>query len=116
MGIGENGHLAFNDPPVDFDTSEPIRVVELADASRRQQVGEGHFVAIEDVPLRAITLTIPTLLAPEKVLVLVPERRKAEAVRSALTGPVSPDCPASILQRSTGVTIVVDDDAASLLP
>lgn len=116
MGIGENGHLAFNDPPADFDTSEPIRVVELADASRRQQVGEGHFVAIEDVPLRAITLTIPTLLAPERVLVLVPERRKAEAVRSALTGPVSPDCPASILQRSRGVTILVDGDSASFLP
>jgi glucosamine-6-phosphate deaminase len=116
MGIGENGHLAFNDPPADFDTQEPIQLVRLAQSSRRQQVGEGHFGTIEDVPEWAITLTIPTLLAPDDVLVVVPERRKAEAVRKALTCPVSPDCPASILQQSKGVTIVLDRDSAALLP
>jgi glucosamine-6-phosphate deaminase len=114
MGIGENGHLAFNDPPADFAAPEPIQVVELSDASRRQQVGEGHFATIGDVPSHAITLTIPTLLAPDRVLVVVPEGRKAEAVRAALTGPISPDCPASILRRTEGVTIILDPDSAAL--
>jgi glucosamine-6-phosphate deaminase len=115
MGIGENGHLAFNDPPADFSASAPLQVVHLSEASRRQQVDEGHFPSIEDVPSRAITLTIPTLLAPSRVLVVVPEKRKANAVRLALIGPVTPDCPASILRRRNDVTIVLDRDSASLL-
>lgn len=115
MGIGENGHLAFNDPPADFAAPEPIQVVRLSDASRRQQVDEGHFARIDDVPSHAVTLTIPTLLAPERVLVVVPEGRKAEAVRAALEGPISPDCPASVLRRTEGVTIILDPDSAALL-
>jgi glucosamine-6-phosphate deaminase len=115
MGIGENGHLAFNDPPADFDAAERIQVVRLSDASRYQQVGEGHFATVGDVPSHAITLTIPTLLAPERVLVVVPEERKAEAVLAALEGPISPACPASILRRTPGVTIILDPDSAALL-
>jgi glucosamine-6-phosphate deaminase len=115
LGIGENCHLAFNDPPVDFTTSEVVHVVELSLASRRQQVGEGHFASVEDVPSHALTLTIPTLLAPAVVLAVVPEGRKAEAVAAALEGPISPMTPASILRETDGVTIVLDSDSASRL-
>jgi glucosamine-6-phosphate deaminase len=115
LGIGENGHLAFNDPPANFAAPQPIHVVRLSDASRRQQVGEGHFPTTESVPEEAITLTIPTLLAPERILAIVPESRKATAVRAALLGPVSPDCPASILRRTEGVTVFLDHESAALL-
>jgi len=116
MGIGENGHLAFNDPPdARFDDPEPVRVVQLDLASRRQQVGEGHFGSLDDVPTHAITLTIPTLLAAARVQVVVPELRKAAAVHRALTGPVDAACPASILQRTAHATLYLDRDAASLL-
>ena len=113
LGFGENGHLAFNDPPADFEARAPIRIVELSTASRRQQVGEGHFSTLEEVPAYAITLTIPTLLAAPTILAVVPERRKASAVVAALRGPVSSDIPASILQKRAGVTIVLDSDSAS---
>src|SRR3954454_17253744 len=99
MGIGENGHLAFNDPPADFETDEVIRWVELDEACRLQQAGEGHFPTLDDVPSRALSLTIPALLRSRDVLVVVPERRKAPAVKAALEGPVTPNGPASILQR-----------------
>jgi glucosamine-6-phosphate deaminase len=115
LGIGENGHLAFNDPPADFAAVVPIHIVELSQASRRQQVGEGHFPSIADVPVRAITLTIPTLLAPAAVLAVVPEGRKAAAVAAALEGPLTADLPASILRQTDGVTIVLDADSSSLL-
>lgn len=115
LGIGENCHLAFNDPPADFVTSEAVHVVELSLASRRQQVGEGHFASVEAVPSHALTLTIPTLLAPAVVLAVVPEGRKAEAVAAALEGPISPMTPASILRETDGVTIVLDSDSAARL-
>jgi glucosamine-6-phosphate deaminase len=115
MGIGENGHLAFNDPPADFRADGVLRVVELSPASRRQQVGEGHFARLEDVPARAISLTIPALLAPPHVLVVAPEARKAAAVAAALEGPISPDCPASILRTLAGARLYLDVESAARL-
>jgi glucosamine-6-phosphate deaminase len=115
MGIGENGHLAFNDPPADFDTPSIIHVVTLADSCRRQQVGEGHFARLDDVPQRALSLTVPALLAPPHVLVIAPESRKAAAVQAALEGPVSPDCPASILRTASHARLYLDRDSAALL-
>jgi glucosamine-6-phosphate deaminase len=115
LGIGENGHLAFNDPPADFAATQAMRVVTLAEAARRQQVGEGHFQTLADVPAQALSLTIPALLAPPHVLGVVPESRKAEAVRRALEGPVTADCPASILRTRAHVRLYLDRDSASLL-
>ncbi len=115
MGIGENGHLAFNDPPVDFHTERDLAIVTLDAASRRQQVGEGHFARVDDVPQHAITLTIPALLTPPHVLVVVPEGRKAAAVQKALEGPVTPACPASILRTCSHATVYLDQESASFL-
>jgi glucosamine-6-phosphate deaminase len=115
LGIGENGHLAFNDPPADFETREVIHVVNLDEACRRQQVGEGHFPTLADVPHQAISLTVPALLSAHWVLGIVPERRKAEAVRAALTGPVTPACPASLLQRQPHAHVLLDRESAALL-
>lgn len=116
LGIGENGHLAFNDPPLaEFDDPLDVKVVTLDDTCRRQQVGEGHFANIDDVPARAITVTIPALLRAKCVLAIVPEARKREPVRRALVEPVSPACPASILRRSTHATLYLDQDSSSLL-
>ncbi len=115
MGIGENGHVAFNDPPADFHTREMMHVVNLDEACRRQQVGEGHFARLEDVPRQALSLTVPALLKPSHVMALVPEARKAAAVRAALEGPVTEDCPASILRTQAHVTLYLDRDSAALL-
>jgi glucosamine-6-phosphate deaminase len=115
LGIGENGHLAFNDPPADFETTETIHVVNLDRTCRMQQVGEGHFATLEDVPRQALSLTVPALLAPTHVLAVVPEARKAQAVKAALEGPVTPDCPASLLRTASHVTLYLDADSASLL-
>jgi glucosamine-6-phosphate deaminase len=115
LGIGENGHLAFNDPPADFDTQSAIHVVELDPRCRAQQVGEGHFASLEEVPRRALSLTVPALLAPPHVLAVVPEARKAEAVQAALYGPVSPECPASILRTQPHVTLYLDAESARLV-
>jgi glucosamine-6-phosphate deaminase len=115
MGIGENGHLAFNDPPADFHTAEVIHIVKLDEACRRQQVGEGHFPTLADVPTEALSLTVPALLAPRQVLVIVPERRKAPAVKAALEGPITPACPASILQEQAHARLYLDSESASLL-
>lgn len=115
MGIGENGHLAFNDPPADFETNDVIRLVALDERSRQQQVGEGHFASLDETPSRALSLTIPALLRSETVLVAVPELRKAEAVRAALEGPITPNCPASILQRHANAKLFLDQDSSSLL-
>jgi glucosamine-6-phosphate deaminase len=115
-GIGENGHLAFNDPPVaNFDDPRLVKVVPLDDASRRQQVGEGHFVNIDAVPTHAITVTIPALLAATRVLAIVPEVRKADAVQRALRGGISTACPASILRRQSHATLYLDNASASAL-
>jgi len=115
LGIGENGHLAFNDPPAEFDTDKAIHVVTLDETARKQQVGEGHFSDLEQVPRQAITLTIPALIKPPHVLAVVPEARKAPAVKAALEDPVTPDCPGSILRTLAHVRLYLDQDSASLL-
>jgi glucosamine-6-phosphate deaminase len=115
LGIGENGHLAFNDPPADFHTSQTIHVVTLDEQCRRQQVGEGHFASLDDVPKQAISLTVPALLKPPRVMAIVPEARKANAVRAALQGPVTEACPASILRTQPHVKMYLDVDSAALV-
>ncbi len=116
LGIGENGHLAFNDPPVaDFDDPRVVKVVELDPDCRGQQVNEGHFASLDEVPTEAITVTIPALLAASTVLAIVPEARKAEPVRRALTGPVATACPASILRTQPHVTLHLDRASAGEL-
>jgi glucosamine-6-phosphate deaminase len=115
VGIGENGHLAFNDPPADFETEEPYIVVKLDDACRRQQFGEGWFPTFDAVPERAISMSIRQIMKSRAILCSVPDRRKATAVRAALEGPVVPDVPASILQQHSDATIYLDPPAAELL-
>ena len=102
VGIGENTHLAFNDPPADFETTEPYLVVALDEACRRQQVGEGWFATLDDVPTRAISMSVRQILAAREILAMVPDQRKAAAVAAVLTGPITPDVPASILRTTTG--------------
>jgi len=115
-GIGENGHLAFNDPPyVDFDDPVWVKVVQLDERSRRQQVGEGHFATLDEVPTHAVTLTIPALLAAKTVLCIVPEARKAEAVQASLRGPIIEDCPASILRTQPHARLYLDPDSGRLV-
>jgi glucosamine-6-phosphate deaminase len=113
LGIGESGHLAFNDPPANFAATPTMITVTLAESARRQQVGEGHFRSLAEVPAQA--LTIPALLAPPHVLGVVSEARRAEAVQRALEGPVTPECPASILRTRSNVRLYLDRDSASRL-
>jgi glucosamine-6-phosphate deaminase len=114
LGIGENGHIAFNDPPyANFKDPVWVKVVQLDEASRRQQTGEGHFPDLESVPTHAITLTIPALLSARKILAIVPEGRKAPAVQRALQGPVETDCPASILRQAPHARLYLDRDSAA---
>jgi len=116
LGFGENGHLAFNDPPyAEFDDPTWVKVVKLDARSRQQQVGEGHFPALNAVPTHAITLTIPALLAARRVLAIVPEARKAAAVRTCLTEPISEERPGSILRRVDHAQIYLDTDSAAQL-
>jgi glucosamine-6-phosphate deaminase len=116
LGVGENGHLAFNDPPVaDFSDPHAVKLVKLDDACKWQQVKEGHFPSLEAVPPYAFTLTIPTLLSARKVLCLAPEKRKAEPIKNALEGPISTACPASVLRNHSHATLLLDTDSASLL-
>jgi len=115
VGIGENGHLAFNDPPADFDIEEPYIVVNLDDACRQQQVGEGWFKSIAEVPAQAISMSIKQVLKSRNILCIVPDQRKAEAVRAAVKGEVSPMQPASILQQHEHVTLYLDRHSSSLL-
>jgi glucosamine-6-phosphate deaminase len=117
MGIGENGHIAFNDPPVaDFSDPLPVKIVEIDGPCRAQQVHDGSFARIEDVPRLAITLTVPTLLAARTLSVVVPGQRKARAVQQAVTGPLGTACPASILRTHPCARLFLDRDSASLLP
>jgi glucosamine-6-phosphate deaminase len=112
LGIGDNGHLAFNDPPVaDFADPLAVKVVELADACRRQQVSDGCFATLADVPARAITLTVPTLLAGRTLVATVPGASKRAALAAALGGPVSESCPASVLRTHPGCTLFADLEA-----
>lgn len=117
LGIGENGHLAFNDPPVaNFEEERLVKIVRLDEGCRRQQVGEGHFPDMDAVPQYAITLTIPALCRVGRMLAIVPEKRKAPAVLHALTGPVSTACPGSFLRQQAHCTLFLDGDSSSLLP
>ena len=117
LGIGENGHLAFNDPPVaDFADRRDVKVVELEAACRQQQVNEGHFPGLDDVPTHAITVTIPALLRAGRVLAIVPEGRKAQPVTAALTGPITTACPASALRTISHATVYLEPASARLLP
>jgi glucosamine-6-phosphate deaminase len=117
LGVGENGHLAFNDPPVaDFDDPRDVKVVELEDACRQQQVNEGHFPDFDAVPAHAITVTIPALLRAGRVLAIVPEERKAAPVAAALTGPITTACPASALRTISHASVYLEPASARLLP
>jgi glucosamine-6-phosphate deaminase len=114
LGFGENGHLAFNDPPfAKFDDPAWVKVVKLDETSRRQQVGEGHFATLDDVPTHAITLTVPALLAAKRVLAIVPEARKVNAVRACLYEPVSEDRPGSVLRTVDHATLYLDPESAA---
>lgn len=115
VGIGENGHLAFNDPPADFETDAPFIVVELDEECRSQQVHEGWFDSLSEVPRRAITVTIRQILKAQSIVCTVPEVRKAQATRCAIQGPVTPSCPASVLRKHTDTHMFLDSDSASLL-
>jgi glucosamine-6-phosphate deaminase len=111
-GIGENGHLAFNDPPADFETDEPYLVVNLDEACRRQQVGEGWFASLDEVPTQALSISIRQLLKANEIICVVPDARKAAAVKLCLLGPVSPDAPASILRVHPNATIFLEPESA----
>ncbi len=115
IGIGENGHLAFNDPPADFDTETPYLVVALDEACRRQQVGEGWFGSLEAVPRHAISMSIRQIMKAKAVVCCVPDVRKAAAVRAAVEGPVTSQVPASILQHHPACHLFLDRPAASHL-
>jgi len=115
VGIGENGHLAFNDPPADFDTEQPFIIVELDRACRQQQFGEGWFASLEDVPTTAISMSIRQIMKSEVVICTVPDERKARAVKQCFEGDVSPLHPASILRKHADAYVYLDEPAASLL-
>ena len=115
VGIGENGHLAFNDPPADFDCEEPFIVVKLDEACRRQQFGEGWFASLDDVPAEAISMSIRHIMRSSNIICTVPDDRKAVAVRDALECPVTNLCPASILRTHPSCRMFLDSTAASLL-
>jgi glucosamine-6-phosphate deaminase len=115
VGIGENGHLAFNDPPADFNTEEPFLVVTLDEACRRQQVGEGWFASFDDVPKQAMSMSVRQILKAREIICSCPDARKAAAVKACIEGPISNMAPASILQRHPNVTIYLDAESASRL-
>lgn len=115
VGIGENGHLAFNDPPADFETEEPFIIVGLDEACRRQQLGEGWFPELEAVPERAISMSIRQIMKSDRLIVSVPDARKADAVHCAVKGRVTPDCPASILQEHSRCDLFLDKNSAARL-
>jgi len=115
VGIGENGHLAFNDPPADFETESPYLVVDLDEDCRKQQFGEGWFPSLEAVPGKAISMSVRQIMKSGSIICTVPDERKAEAVRKAVEGEVSPKVPASILQEHGDCRLYLDGPAASLL-
>jgi glucosamine-6-phosphate deaminase len=115
VGIGENAHLAFNDPPADFETTDPYLIVELDEACRRQQVGEGWFASLDEVPTQAISMSVQQILKSKAIYCSVPDARKAEAVKRTLCDPIDPSVPASILRQHAGTTLVIDEPAASQL-
>ena len=115
IGIGENGHIAFNDPPADFETGEAYAVVELDEKCRRQQVGEGWYPDLASVPTHAYSMTVPQIMSARSIIVVVPDGRKADAVAAAVDGPLSNMCPSSILRRHGDCTMYLDGPAASKL-
>jgi glucosamine-6-phosphate deaminase len=115
VGIGENGHLAFNDPPADFETEEPYLIVSLDEACRRQQLGEGWFPSLAEVPRQAVSMSVRQILKSDAILAMVPDARKARAVRDCLEGEVSPLHPASALREHAHTTVYLDQDSAALL-
>jgi len=115
IGIGENGHIAFNDPPADFETESPYLVVDLDEACRRQQLGEGWFPTFEDVPKQAISMSVRQIMKSKTIICTVPDERKSEAVANAVEGEVTPDVPASILQNHPDCHLFLDQPAASRL-
>ncbi|MGA8344413.1 MAG: glucosamine-6-phosphate deaminase [Candidatus Sulfotelmatobacter sp.] len=115
VGVGENGHLAFNDPPADFETEEPYLIVNLDEACRRQQVGEAWFGDISQVPKQAISMSIRQIMKAKEILAVVPESRKAQAVKACFEGEISPMAPASILRTHANANVYLDHESASLL-
>ncbi len=115
IGIGENGHIAFNDPPADFETQDAYHVVELDEACRRQQLGEGWFPTLEDVPQQAISMTVSQIMKSKRIVCTVPDERKSEAVKKSIEGPVTNEVPASILRQHEAVDLFLDKAAASRL-
>jgi glucosamine-6-phosphate deaminase len=115
VGVGENGHLAFNDPPADFDTQDAYAVVTLDEPCRRQQLNEGWFATLDDVPRQAISMTISQILKGKEILCIVPDARKAQAVKDCFSGEVSPMAPASALQNHANATVYLDTASASSL-
>jgi glucosamine-6-phosphate deaminase len=115
VGIGENGHLAFNDPPADFVTDRPYLIVTLDAACRRQQVGEGWFASVAEVPSQAISMSVRQILKSREIICVVPDARKAQAVKACFDGEVSPMAPASILQTHANAMVYLDRESASLL-
>jgi glucosamine-6-phosphate deaminase len=115
VGIGENGHLAFNDPPADFNTKKSYLVVELNDACRKQQLDEGWFKSFDEVPKRAISMSIEQIMKSKNIICTVPDKRKAKAVKNCLEEEISPLCPASILRKHTQVYFYLDKNSASLI-
>jgi glucosamine-6-phosphate deaminase len=115
VGIGENGHLAFNDPPADFETEEPYLVVKLDEACRRQQLGEGWFKNLSEVPQQAISMSIRQTLKAQEIIAIVPDARKAKAVAACCEGEISPLAPASILRTHSNTTVYLDKNSAALL-
>jgi glucosamine-6-phosphate deaminase len=115
LGIGENGHIAFNDPPADFETEEPYLIVNLDEACRRQQVGEAWFADISQVPKQALSMSVKQILKAKEILAVVPDARKAQAVKACFEGEISPMAPASILRRHPNATIYLDENSSALL-
>jgi glucosamine-6-phosphate deaminase len=115
VGIGENGHLAFNDPPADFETEEPYIIVNLDEPCRRQQLGEGWFATLADVPQRAISMSIRQVLKAKQIVCIVPDARKAKAVKACFDGEIGPMAPASILRTHPNTTVYMDVHSAALL-
>ena len=116
LGVGENGHLAFNDPAVaDFHDTYTVKIVKLDSANRQQQVKQGHFANIESVPQYAFTLTLPAICSAQKIICLAPEKRKARVVQQMLQGEITKNCPASFLRRQPQATLFLDTESADLI-
>ena len=115
IGIGENGHIAFNDPPADFETKAAYAVVKLDEVCRRQQVGEGWYPSLDAVPTHAFSMTVPQIMATKSIVVIVPDDRKADAVKGAVEGPITNMCPSSILRNHPDCALYLDPPAASKL-